>query len=88
LAFFFHSRNDFFEGEGGPARHKASTYTQYTTNRKTHTDIYASSGIRTHDLNVWAGADSSCLKPINLYFTTLCIVRQKPAMCSLEWRNC
>jgi hypothetical protein len=28
-----------------------------------HRDIHASSGIRTHDPSVWAGEDSSCLRP-------------------------
>jgi hypothetical protein len=30
---------------------------------RTHTNIHASSGIRTHDLSVGAGEDSSCLRP-------------------------
>jgi hypothetical protein len=41
----------------------AATYTQNSTDtEQTHTNIHASSGIRTHDPNVWAGEDSSCLR--------------------------
>jgi hypothetical protein len=29
----------------------------------THTDIHASSGIRTHDPSIWAGEDNSCSRP-------------------------
>jgi hypothetical protein len=31
--------------------------------QKKHADINVSSGIRTHDLSVWAHEDSSCLRP-------------------------
>jgi hypothetical protein len=31
--------------------------------RYLHTDIHASSGIRTHDPSVWAGEESLCLRP-------------------------
>jgi hypothetical protein len=49
---------------GGSARHKAATCTHDSTDtEKTHTDIHASGGIRTHDPSVWAGEDSSCLRP-------------------------
>jgi hypothetical protein len=45
-------------------RRKAATYTQDNTNRElTHTDIHASSWIRTHDVSVRAGEDGSCLRP-------------------------
>jgi hypothetical protein len=37
-------------------RHRINTH-------RTHTNIHASSGIRTHDLSVGAGEDSSCLRP-------------------------
>jgi hypothetical protein len=50
--------------DGGPARRKAATYTE--DNKKelnAHTDIHALSGIRTHDPNVRASEDSSCLRP-------------------------
>jgi hypothetical protein len=40
-----------------PAGHETSLPTQ------DNTDIHASSGMRTHDLSVWAGEDSSCLEP-------------------------
>jgi hypothetical protein len=47
----------------GSVRRKAATFTQNSTNTEyTHTDIHASSGIRTHDPNVWAGEDSPCLR--------------------------
>jgi hypothetical protein len=40
---------------GGSARRKAATYIQDNTNRiNAHTDIYAWSGIRTHDPSVRA----------------------------------
>jgi hypothetical protein len=39
-------------------------HTQDSTNtEKTHIDIHASYGILTHDPSVWAGEDSSCLRP-------------------------
>jgi hypothetical protein len=39
----------------GSARRNAATYTQGNTDtEKTHTDIHASSGFRTHDPIVWA----------------------------------
>jgi hypothetical protein len=44
----------------GSARRKAATYTQ---NKRTHTDIHALSGIRTHDPSVRADEDGSCLRP-------------------------
>jgi hypothetical protein len=57
-----HSRQNFFDG--GSARRKAATYTQNNTNtEQTHTDIHASSGIRTHDPSVRASEDSSCPRP-------------------------
>jgi hypothetical protein len=34
-----------------------------TNTEETHTDIHASSGIRTHDPNIWAGEDNSCPRP-------------------------
>jgi hypothetical protein len=51
--------------DGGSARRKAATYTQNNANtEKTHTDIHALSGIRTHDSSVRAVEDSSsCLRP-------------------------
>jgi hypothetical protein len=49
--------------DGGSARRKAATYTQDNTNRIiAHTNIHASSGIRTHDPSVRASEDSLCLK--------------------------
>jgi hypothetical protein len=42
--------------DGGSARRKAATYTQDGTNtEQTHTDIHASSGVRTHDPSVRGG---------------------------------
>jgi hypothetical protein len=53
-----HSRWDSLDG--GSAHRKAVTYTQNNTNRvKAHTDIYALSGIRIHDLSVQASEDGS-----------------------------
>jgi hypothetical protein len=50
--------------DGGSARRKAATYTQNNTNtEKEHTDIYASSVIRTQDSGVRAAEDGSCLRP-------------------------
>jgi hypothetical protein len=49
---------------GGSARRKAAIYTQNNTNAEyTHTDIHASSGIRTYDPSVRAGEDVSYLRP-------------------------
>jgi hypothetical protein len=48
-----HSRQDPLDW--GSARRKAATYTQNNTNtEKTHRDMHASSGIRTHDPSVLA----------------------------------
>jgi hypothetical protein len=59
---YTHSRYDSLDG--GSARLKASPYTQNNTNTEyTHTDIHASTGIRTHDPSVRAGEDCSCLRP-------------------------
>jgi hypothetical protein len=45
------------------ALRKAATYTQNNKDtEKTHTDIHASSGIRTHNPSVRTGEDSSCLQ--------------------------
>jgi hypothetical protein len=52
-----HSQYDSLDGRS--ARRKAATYTQ---NKRTHADIRASSAIRTHDPNVLAGEDGSCLR--------------------------
>jgi hypothetical protein len=42
---------------------KAATFTQDNTNtEETQTDIHASSGIRTHDSNVWAAQEILCLR--------------------------
>jgi hypothetical protein len=41
----------------GSARRKAATYTQNNTNRITHTDIHASSGIRIRGPSVREGED-------------------------------
>jgi hypothetical protein len=42
----------------------ASTRGRHRINaHRTHINIHASSGIRTHDLSVGAGEDSSCLRP-------------------------
>jgi hypothetical protein len=42
----------------------ASTQGRHRINaHRTHTNIHASSGIRTHDLSVGAGEGSSCLRP-------------------------
>jgi hypothetical protein len=50
--------------DGGSACRKAATYTQDNINTEyTHTNMHASSGIRTHDSSVWAGGDSSRLRP-------------------------
>jgi hypothetical protein len=38
-------------------------HTEQPKHRKTHTDIHASSAIRTHDPSVCAGEDNSCLRP-------------------------
>jgi hypothetical protein len=38
-----------------------------------HTDIHASSGIRTHDPSVRANEDSSCLRPATVMGTPLCV---------------
>jgi hypothetical protein len=54
-----HSRQDSFDG--GSARREAATYTQNTQNKRT--DIHDFCGIRTHDLSVTAGEESSCLRP-------------------------
>jgi hypothetical protein len=48
---------------GGSVSLKVATYTQSNTNTEyMHTDINASSGIRTHDRSVQAGEDGSCLR--------------------------
>jgi hypothetical protein len=47
--------------DGGSAHRKDATCTQ-NTNAESHTDIHASSVIRTHDPRVWAGEDGSCLR--------------------------
>jgi hypothetical protein len=49
--------------DGGSARRKAATYTEVHKQTKTHTDIRALSGIRTHDPRVQASEDGSCLRP-------------------------
>jgi hypothetical protein len=44
--------------DGGSVRRKASNYTQDKTNRiNTHTDIYASSSIETHDPHHFNGRE-------------------------------
>jgi hypothetical protein len=55
LSWSFYSQQNSLDG--GSAGRKAATYTQ------NNTDIYILSGIRTHDPSVWAGEDSSCLRP-------------------------
>lgn len=42
----------------GSARRKASAYTQDNTNTHNRTDSNVSSGIRSHNSDVWAGEDS------------------------------
>jgi hypothetical protein len=50
--------------DGGSAHRKAAICTQNNTNTEsTHKGIHASNGIRTHDFNVQAGEDSSCIRP-------------------------
>jgi hypothetical protein len=51
--------------DGASARRKASLPTHKTTHRinACNTDIHELSGIRTHDPNVRAREDSSCLRP-------------------------
>jgi hypothetical protein len=57
-----HIRQDSLDG--GSARRKTFTYTQGKPNRiNTHTDIHASSGIRTQHLSVSADESSSRLRP-------------------------
>jgi hypothetical protein len=57
-----HSRKDSLSG--GSARRKTATCTQDSTDIEyTHTDIHASSGIRTHNPSVLAGEDNSFLRP-------------------------
>jgi hypothetical protein len=57
-----HSQYDSLDG--GSARRKADTCTQNNTNTEgMHTDIHASSWIRTHDSSVQASENSSCLRP-------------------------
>jgi hypothetical protein len=56
---------------GGSADHKASTYTQ---NKRAHTHIHASSGIRTHDPSFRGSEDSSCHRPRGHYDRQLCTV--------------
>jgi hypothetical protein len=57
-----HSRWDSLDR--GSARRKAATYIKGNTITEwTHTNIYASSVIRIHDLVVGTGDDSSCLRP-------------------------
>jgi hypothetical protein len=57
------------------SRHNGATYTRNSTNtEQKHTDIHASSWIRTQDPSVQAGDDSSCLRPrghcdLNIVFT-------------------
>jgi hypothetical protein len=46
--------------DGGLTLRKASTDTQNNTN---DADIHALSAIRTHDISVRVGEDSSCLRP-------------------------
>jgi hypothetical protein len=61
LSFPNPSRQD--PSNGVSAFGKAATYTQDNTNtEQTDTNIHASSGIRTHDLSVGAGEDSSWLR--------------------------
>jgi hypothetical protein len=43
-----------------------------------HTDIHASSGIRTHEPSVRAGEDSSCLKPRGH--------RDRPIFCTVHFK--
>jgi hypothetical protein len=63
LSFLFYTQS-VGPLDGGTARRKAATYTQKNTNTElTHTDIHASSEIRTHDPSVRAGEDGSCLSP-------------------------
>jgi hypothetical protein len=57
---------------GGSAGRKAATYIQNNTNKEqTHTDIHASSGIRTHDPIVRVSEDSSFFRPRG-HFDQLC----------------
>jgi hypothetical protein len=56
-----HSQLEHLDGE--LAHLKAASYTQNNTNtEKTHTDIHALSGIRTHYPSVRASEESSCLR--------------------------
>jgi hypothetical protein len=53
-----------FLGRGISPSQGRYLYTHDNTNtEQTHTDIHDSSGVRTHDASVWAGEDSSCLRP-------------------------
>jgi hypothetical protein len=56
-----HSRLDSLDG--GPARRKAAIYTPNNTNRINAQNIYALSGVRTHDSRGRATENSSCLRP-------------------------
>jgi hypothetical protein len=64
LGRFFSFLNPYAVGKtpwtGDQHRRKAAIYTQNNTNTE---DIYASSGIQTHDPSVQASKDSSCLVP-------------------------
>jgi hypothetical protein len=85
-----HSRQDSLDG--GSAHRKATTCAEDSTNtEKTHTDIHASSGIWTHDPSVWAGEDSSCLRPLGhcdwLQRSLVC-VNQTGMFCSHTTYKC
>jgi hypothetical protein len=49
--------------------------TTHTQNTSKHTDIYASSGIRTHDPTVQAEEDGSCLSAVTVISNVLSIRR-------------
>jgi hypothetical protein len=65
-AFLFHDllHSRWDSSDGRSARRKATAHTgQHKHRTNAHTDIHASSWIRTHDHSVWAGEDSSCPTP-------------------------
>jgi hypothetical protein len=65
--------------DGGSASRKVST-----KNKAAHTDIRASSEIRTHDLRAWAGEDSSCLRHLghsDLQWSKITAWNHRPATC-------
>jgi hypothetical protein len=64
LIFYTVSRTPWV-GYQPVARLLPAQRTAQTQNK--HTDISALSGFRTHDLSVWAGEDSSCLRSLGYY---------------------